>query len=200
MEDIPNILGSLITAGASVITTLLGVWLGKMISNSSSSRSIRERQLLKLYTPLEICLNYSPEIGKSTIIDEAYKIVISNLELVHTQVLDELKSAQADISRIYHFKIVVSSYYNWTKRSLGYPFDKGAILSEFTPISKKLEKAYSIVSITALILWAFSACIIIEYFLFPAYGVHPVIFSSCCIFFSTGMGLYIQWLFQARRK
>lgn len=199
MEDNASIISAIITAGASVITTLLGVWLRKIISNSSLPRSIRERQLIKLYMPLEICLHHSQELGQSTILDEAYKIMVDNIVLVPTQILNELESAQKDISRIYHFKLVVSSYYNWTKKSLGYPFDGDAILPDYTPVSQKREKACTIAVIVALSFWVISACIIIEHILFPRELKHPTIFSVFCIIFCVGLGLYIQWLLSGKK-
>ena len=127
-------INAIITATASIITGWIGQHIGKKELSNSRVKEIRELQLKNLYVPLEKCLNYKKVENQDAILSEIETILLQSLELVPPEIMDCFQAIKKDNRNdLSEFKNAVSSFYNWTKKYLGYPYSKDKIIPKFTP-------------------------------------------------------------------
>ncbi len=149
-----SIISTIITAIASVITCIIGMRTGQKDASTISTRKIREKQLSCLYTPLEKLLTFTDDLDASDLFLTAEAIIKDNLELVPTVMMSEIEKFKEDKSRgLLPLRTVVSSFYNCTRKSLGYPFDSSKIKSAYTPTYDRNLEIKGTAWLTFVVLW-----------------------------------------------
>lgn len=160
LEIDQSTLSAIITAVTSIITCLIGVSAGKRTADNPSARGIKERQLTELYVPMTRVLRRLSQQNTKECIDEMISIVDAAGAIVPPQISQAVESlsdggvpAEADIA---HTKRLVASYYNWTRRSLGYPYDPKQIKNSLTPVYERNTYIRLYVELTFFLIWLFS--------------------------------------------
>jgi len=183
-----TIINTVITAVSSIITEFLRLYIGKRDTDSVTMNKIREKQLSDLYTPLELCLNFNRSTSSTTILEDAEKILTENLELVPPELLKEFqkisRTEYADISR---FKIATSSFYNWTRKYLGYPYDRAKIVSQFTPVLIRTQLLQKISKMLTLLACGGSVGSLISQLTLSAEEQSPVVIRVSLVILLVGI-------------
>lgn len=143
MENIsqidPTIISTAITAVGSIITGYIAVRAGKKSSSSLSSRELREIQLIELFEPMDKYLSFRIGLTPSELLKKIVFLVEQQYRNVPPSVFNEVNDLQrnADLSDKDFNKLrrIVSSFYNWLRKNLGYPYDSQKIDSDYTPPS-----------------------------------------------------------------
>ncbi len=140
----PTIISTIITAIASLVTCVLGIYAGKSDNRNPSIKKIREDQLFKVFSPLEQKLSLNSGYDPSLLISDIKEAIENNFPLIPPVFLDEFvkiskieNPTEADFEKI---KSIISSFYNWLRKVLGYPYDEHEISPYIIPaIERKLK-------------------------------------------------------------
>lgn len=140
----PTIISTIITAIASLVTCVLGIYAGKSDSRNPSIKKIREDQLFKVFSPLEQKLSLNSDYDPPLLISDIKEAIENNFPLIPPVFLDEFvkiskieNPTEADFEKI---KLIISSFYNWLRKVLGYPYDEHEIYPYIIPaIERKLK-------------------------------------------------------------
>lgn len=151
----PDIVNALITSGGGIIVCLIGIFVGKKGENGS--KRIKEMQLEKAFSPLDKLFFFPNSIEER--IDEALKVMNEHYSLVPAVLWKEMKviqkqqantEYQPDLKR---FRAICATYYEWTRKSLGYPYNKERIVWKFTPGYEKSRNRITILAIIYSVVW-----------------------------------------------
>lgn len=179
MEEIYS---ALITGVFTLAVGCLGVYAGRRDAKSISIRQIRKEQLDNVWEPIEVLLSlnlfFDPEKAMQTIVQivsENHKLIPREelLEIDHLRLQNHLKRESFD-----RLKIINSSYYNWAKKALGYPYAKNTIQIAYTPNSKR--------AIALMVVWHTLAFLVI---LFAAF----ILLAYIASFFEEPIGTFPDW-------
>jgi hypothetical protein len=131
-----DIINTFIVSITSVITCLLGLFIGRRDKDMPHIKEVRTRQLENLFTPLEKYFVFSLTTGAVPSIEFISSIIKENFELTPPAILNEFlvikSNSNSGESDFWNMREMVSSFYNWTRKSLGYPYERSAIIKEFT--------------------------------------------------------------------
>jgi hypothetical protein len=191
---------AVMTAVASIITGWIGQNIGKKEINTPQIKEIRELQLKNLYVPLEKCLNYKKVENQDDILSEVETILLQNLELVPHEIMDCFqavkKSKEKDLSEL---KNAVSSFYNWNKKYLGYPYSKAKIIPKFTPYFARNNFANEIFSRIFVLLFGGSIGLFVSQITAPNSEQSLPIIVICGILIIVGLILFSDFINQDQK-
>ena len=156
----PSIINTIITAFVSILTCLIGLHAGRKDSGSPSMKKVSEQQLEQLFLPMERLLSLGCQQDAKGLMSNLFQIIYSNLLFVPPVLLAEFRRISAiedpmdsDFSKL---REIVSSFYNWTRKALGYPYDKAAIKRRFIPTYERNAAISQVFLLLFLLLWASS--------------------------------------------
>ena len=136
-----SIWSAIITSVSSIFICCMGFRFGQQDQTTLSSRKIMHEQLTKLLAPLDLLLSKTDGSDWKTLKKSITDLISSNYVFVPPLLLERYKNLIAFDScpaeEYIEFCIAVSSFYNWTKRKLGYPNDKYQINKEYTPARER---------------------------------------------------------------
>lgn len=210
----------------NIATGLLGVFFSAKVNHFLTEtpwkRGVMERQLLELYAPLDFALQSNLPADPSCLvllirekISDCYPIVPITIAEECERLSSLPKLTKDDLTTT---TAMISSFYNWTKKRLGYPYEKEKIKNYYTPPHEDNLKNSSVVgpfdrkykNIFATILfavWIFSFVALIEAFVLKAFAIpqfypHLALGVFGClalygILFAIRLGIY---LFKKRKK
>ena len=91
---------------------------------------------------------------------------------------------------------MVHSYYEWTKRSLGYPCNEWAILSKYTPIRSKRDLWLARLGMLAVFIWVYAGVYVYSaiYENENSLGLSDSLLIGLGAYFVLGLGLMISAL------
>lgn len=150
-----SILTALIAAAASVVTAIIA----KHPSRKNIA-AVQKLQLDNVYVPLEMLLQKNISTDEKL---KAAKIIVSEQYLIFPPAIKhKIDSLSADSNPdLEELSTMVHSYFEWTKRSLGYPCDEWAIVLKYTPITGKYTIWVCRLSLIVAFLWLVSGSIFI---------------------------------------
>lgn len=193
-----EIYSALISGVFSLIVGFIGLFAGRKDTKSISQKRILEAQLSNVLEPMVKLLTISRPCGPLEPLNSLMDIVSSNYKLVPKQILCEinvLREKERPCTSDFHkLSIIVSSYYNWTCRYLGYPYDRSQIKMEYTHNSLIKIVLVTVSNIIVLLLYCFSALVLFAYFRAFFRGspsVIPAWMLACCSYF---LLLCVTWV------
>ena len=167
----PSIINTAITACAGIITCLIGIYAGKQQSNHPTEKKIREQQLFQVFTPISRIFIFHENKDTLSIIEEISPIINRELHLIPPPMLSEflrVKSLEspkpADLSEL---QFINTSFFNWSKKTLGYPYNEDEILYTLLPSHWKKRAFFSVLP---LLLCSISLVLITASWVFSGYG------------------------------
>ena len=161
-----NIVSSLIASGTSLIVCFVGLFLGQRQANNI--KAIQREQLEKVFVPLDklFFFSHSPK----EILEAAYNILNDNYALIPVPLWKELHSLHSDLMAgrpvsydLRKLQSLCSTYYEWTRKELGFPYNAARINPKFSPSHSKIQRAIAVfrgilfILLLALMLLAFIA-------------------------------------------
>ena len=104
------------------------------------------------------------------------------------------KEPEPDLKKL---TTMVHSYYEWTKRSLGYPCNEWDILSKYTPIRSRHDLWLARLGILAVFIWAYAGTYVYSaiYENKNPLGLSESLLVGLGAYFVLGLGLMISALF-----
>ena len=124
-----SIVSALISAGASIAMFFAGTLSGKSSVLGKYREEIYKVQIHSIFEPLMKSAD-----GDTFHIDEIEAVVTNNYSLVPQAIFKEYQTLKLqDEPDFANFKAMLVSYYNWTKKQIGYPYDKRSISSIYFP-------------------------------------------------------------------
>ena len=146
-----SIINTAITAGTSLITCLVGILSSKQGMNTSSVKTIREQQLKNVFLPLEYLFEFSDNTDVeslftdiSSIIKEQFLLVPSDLYAAFREIAN---SESPNSTNLQKFKEINVTFFNITKKMLGYPYDANVIHSIHASRYKRNNDFQQVISI-----------------------------------------------------
>ena len=189
-----QIYSALITGAFTLVVGFIGLFAGRRDAKSLSVRAIREMQLTNVWEPIEVLFEMNPAFETSDVIQAISTLVAQNHKLLPREILTEINRlrflnelTQKDFNRL---RVMNSSYYNWTKKALGYPYNRDKIKTFYTPNSGM--KIFWIVArdVTFLSAFAISAVALVasaaSYFKSGAFSFPEWMLSICAYIFAIG--------------
>ena len=139
MNSENSVLAALIAGISTVIVGLLSLFSSSKDTGAPSKKTIYEMELNAVWEPLDQLLSYQPISDSASILTKIELIVSENYKLIPPEFIREFtrlkqvrKLKPTDFSKAQE---ITSSYFNWIRKNLGYPFDKEKILIEYSPTS-----------------------------------------------------------------
>ena len=146
-----SIINTAITAISSIVTCLIGIQAGKQKTSSPSMNGIQEQQLTNVFLPIEHIFQFGECKDIEHVIAEGFAIIEKNFILVPPALFLSFKEVKelpepktADLNEV---KKINASYFNLTKKALGYPYDAGSICIEHTPFYERNDIFRKLLSI-----------------------------------------------------
>lgn len=181
---------ALIAGIVAIITSIIS-----KIPAKKTTQDVRMTQLNEVYVPLEklLQLNISPLekiAAAQKIISEQYLIFPPAIK----KEVDTLsKEPEPDLKTL---TTMVHSYYEWTKRSLGYPCNEWAILSKYTPIRSKRDLWLARLGMLAVFIWVYAGVYVYSaiYENENSLGLSDSLLIGLGAYFVLGLGLMISAL------
>lgn len=201
-----EIYGALITGVFSLAVGFIGLWAGKKDAKSLSQNQILEAQLSNVWEPMEKLFNFSQTNVPLDTLKSLVDIVSANYKLVPQEIINEIytlrKKARLDDRDFLKLKAIASSYYNWTRKTLGYPYNRQQIKMEYTPNSRVKIILVVTINFVLLFLLICSSFVFLAAILSFSVGTASAVpewMLICCTYF---LVLGITWIFfnQAHRK
>lgn len=169
---------------------LIGLRAGRRDAESPTTRRIREEQLQNLYAPLERTLNLNTSSDIRGTLAQLQIIISENIVLVPPVILNkflEISAADnptgADISEL---RKVVSSFFNWTRKSAGYPYDSSVIKRDWIPTSARNSVIGTVIVLAGLLLWAVCAFVTLMLLTGGSSNLSPTLAQLCILVASVG--------------
>lgn len=154
-----DLTSTIITSISSVIVGYFSHLAGQRHAGALSRKEIREAQLSKVFEPIDKLLFYSQNDDPKSTLNELVDIVSGSYRLVpqiiHDEVAALISCEHLEMSSFDKLHIIEASYYNWTKRSLGYPYDPTAICREYCPEARKHVMAQEILNAAFVLIYLF---------------------------------------------
>lgn len=151
------VLAAVIAGVSSIIVGILSLYSSKKEAPSPSKREIYIAQLNCVWEPLDKLLSFTGFTDPSnalqcisTLISENYKLIPNELLTAFSSIKQKQKLTKSD------FRIITeisASYFHWTKRYLGYPYDRKKIKIEYSPRSATDIFLFSLGNVLLLLLF-----------------------------------------------
>lgn len=155
MMDV-QITTTLITAATSIFT----YFAGKASGTASNRKAHAASELSNLYAPLETILQKAELKGVDATFKDVSDILEKNSVLVHPVVLDEFRRIselkEVELKDLEELRIIVSSFFNWYRKALGYPYKANDISKKYTPTYTRNAKIYDGICGMVWIIWLIS--------------------------------------------
>lgn len=136
-----DLTNTLITAVSTVIVAFLSFLTGKKDVSSISRREVREYQVSNVLEPMDLLLTFSVEKSPNELLSALLVIVEKNYKYIPVIIQNELivlkQSKSINNASFSHLRTIVASYYNWNKRTMGYPYDRTKIHTKYTPNTER---------------------------------------------------------------
>lgn len=194
-----EIYGAFITGVFSLAVGFIGLSAGRKDARSLSQKQILETQLSCVLEPIEKLFNFSQPRGPLEPLNSLVNIVSANYKLVPQEIVREMnalrKKQQLSEADFLKLKTVVSSYYNWTCKTLGYPYDRHQIRLEYTPNSRMKIVLVIISDLLLLLLLGFSIVILLLASFPISSGSAPSVPVWVLIFCTYILALGLTWIF-----
>ena len=133
----PEVLSAFVVAFVPLLTTCLS-WIVNR-RRHLERKQIRNDQLILLYEPLDRLLCFNPLTIPDKALEAAKLLIETQYRYVTPAIQNELSCllrkqsvSDEDLSNL---RNMVSSVYNWLRRSQGYPYDKKQICYKYLPTS-----------------------------------------------------------------
>lgn len=138
-----DLIQTLIAATASIISAIIGVFIGRDHSYSKTIKQLHTDQLIKLYEPIVSILLFNNGPLTEYQIAAITTLLSKNNSLAAPQIIETWKQfIDSDRENHQAFQKVLDSNYNWVKKCLGHPYDRNSIRIEYLPKRKIGKKAY----------------------------------------------------------
>ena len=182
---------ALIAGVVAIITSLIN-----KIPAKKNTQDIRKVQLNEIYVPLEKLLQL--DISALEKIAATQKIISEQYLIFPPAIKKEIdtlsKEPEPDLKKL---TTMVHSYYEWTKRSLGYPCNEWDILSKYTPIRSRHDLWLARLGSLAVFIWAYAGTYVYSaiYENKNPLGLSESLLVGLGAYFVLGLGLMISALF-----
>ena len=193
----PQVLSAFVVSIFTAMTAFFS-WLANR-KRSTERKKLRADQLVNLYEPLDYLLNFKPSANASETLANVQELVKNQYRFLTPDIQDALKDLlsrpSVNAEDLTTLKSMVSSVYNWMRRSLGYPYSKKNICYEYLP--KPISTLYSFWDYLCWIICTISvilgiAAIVFVFSLIPNQIYET--FTSLLLILLIGMVLYISVL------
>lgn len=139
----PQVISALVVSGFSASTAFFS-WLVNR-GRSKDRKQHRTAQLVNLYEPLDYLLSFPSSSQPDKILSDVQQLVKQQYRYLTPGIQNELKRllihTPSNIDGFADLREMVSSVYNWLRRSLGYPYSKQLINYRYLP--KPVSTLYS---------------------------------------------------------
>ena len=187
-----TIITAIINSIAGLAIGALGLRAGVARTQGSQAHEIRQKQLDELLTPLQKFLFYDPELESTDSITKIRTLTENCFEIIPPLLLTALEPFLANDTlpnaSAKQLKPIVSSFYNWTRRSLGYPYNRRMIKANAVPHTERNSLIEAIAYLALLCIWLFCAAALAAFNKDEALKASypPIIVSSVSTLFSVG--------------
>lgn len=134
-----SVLVAVIAGIFSVIVGLISLLASKKVPITPSKRDIYLEQLTKVWEPLDRLLSLSQTVDSVAALKSINTVVHENYKLIPKELLCEVISLnrknELSPSDLRKASEIIGSYFHWTKKYLGYPYDRKKIKIEYSPRS-----------------------------------------------------------------
>lgn len=139
----------LILAVASIFTTFIVGLLSQRVMRQNAKfpiiQDVFKQQLEHIYTPMDKLLSFWHGVQPQELLNLLCQIVEKHYSLVPPEILKEIESLSSrtavDVASFDRLRLMVSSFYNWTRKKLEYPYDPEKLNRRYEPSSgKKAEQ------------------------------------------------------------
>lgn len=159
-----EITSALITAVSGIIVGSFSLLPAKVSSFKKKHRQeMLTRQLDYIFEPMDKLFVMNVNSTPAQLLLSAIVIIESNYKLVPQGILNKVltirTSKEITDSQINELAIIVSSYYNWTRKYLGYPHDPSKIVDKHTPAAHSQHKIWEAVYTIFIMLFIISAIV-----------------------------------------
>lgn len=153
---------TLITSISSVIVGYLALLAGRNDAGTISKKEIRNSQVYNVLGPMDLLLSFPDERSPEKLFKSLREIVDNHYNLVPAPILKEIKllgqSKELTFSSFTELSVIVSSYFNWTNRAIGYPYDSSKINRKFTPNTERNTKIHMITTVAFGLAYIMALC------------------------------------------
>lgn len=139
MNNENPVLAAVIAATAAIIVGFMNLHSSKKDTGTLSPKEIYNLALNTVWEPLDKIFTLHPTSDPQAKLQQIDIIVSDNYKLIPPEFIKEYrvlkqtdKLKESDFLRI---KMISTSYFNWIRKNLGYPFDRTKIKTAFTPKS-----------------------------------------------------------------
>lgn len=189
-----SVLSAIITGAFTAFCTFVGHVVGQRNAATLSKKQIRERQLTNVLAPMDKLLSFSPCDDASDVLIRFGCIIEENYRDTPSAIIEEYKRLRrirnVTFGQLQTLIVMVSSFYNWTKKALGYSFDSRKIRQEYTPISRRTFLFSVIVNGLAFFIYLIATAFLFLYGARFVQGNAPTVPSllieSCIVIFTCG--------------
>ena len=199
-----TIINTAITAITSLATCLIGLRVGKQDAVSPSAKKIREAQLNNLYLPLERCFLCASEDGIKNALSQVQEIIYENLALVPETILNEFQKVtiieNPTVNDISALRRATSSFFNWTRKSMGYPYNHSAIKRNWVPTYERNTIIQTVAALIGILLWGCCTFVTIILFLGKSTNLAPEFEQICVLVASIGVFFILVPLTQSKSR
>lgn len=140
MNDESTIVTAIIAAVSAITVGLMSLFRPKREDRTPSKREIYETQLNLVWEPIDKIFSYQRLTDPNgafrmitAIFSENYKLIPNELINEVLPLMDKEDITTSDLRKI---QTISSAYFHWTKRYLGYPYDRKKIMKEYPPKSR----------------------------------------------------------------
>lgn len=132
-----DLTNTIITSASSIVVGFLALLAGRKDAGTISRRELRKLQVANILGPLDRLLFFTDQKDPSTLLCAVVEIVETNYDLVPTRILEETlylkRKKNLTLESFSTLATVNASFYNWTKRALGYPYEATKINRFYVP-------------------------------------------------------------------
>jgi hypothetical protein len=134
-----SVTNALIAAASSIIVCFIGIRFGGKDALSPSAKRIKEEQLQKVFSPIQKLLFFDKNLSSPESLAVLKSIVDENFPLLPPVLLNELSAVMSGSGKVNPNKLseIASSFYNWTRKSLGYPYSAKDIKPKLIPTAER---------------------------------------------------------------
>ena len=195
----PVIVNSIITGVTSIFTCALGLSLGRRDTNAPSAKKIYELQLINLYMPIDRIFSLKCNLSPSEILAKISLVIHENYVLLPPNVLNGYIAImyEEDLTSemLESFRTIIRSNYHWTKKRLGYPYDKRCIRKKDVPTYERNTMISTSVILICVLIWAIFVLISIS-----GFNVSSQLRGFSIFIALLGIPFYIEVLVHQKKK
>lgn len=191
-----SIVTAIIAATATVLASLLTVRANRSRIFSPYKKEFMEALVFNFLAPMDKIMTFHAAQDWSDIRFDLKYLIDTNYALVPPQILSEctplLSSEEIADEQFHKLRTIVASFYNWTKREIGCPYDHSKLKKEYVPVDEMLEK----MKILFAVLVVFATIFFAVLFLFNAIPENRVEEIKRGIIINLILwSLYFGWIF-----